>query len=501
MAVEKAISYDQARKKINKAAPKGHQLAFITPAEAKMLKDKGGSGEMTEAGVKSYKGHTGGHSGKGGQGSSAGSGGGGPGKGTTAGKGGLGSGKKGGKKSAKGAGLKSSKKTSKKSFSDKLKESYKKNEKQQKEVQKNLNEAKKEREAYNKKTGFMTSQGFLKDKYGNLVRSKTQVERVADQKAREKALRDLFASQIQAQEAKQVTPTFSGLQGILDRTRKKLGVGPVSVDKLNELKNINRALGDFDYTGMSIGNQLKAQSSDFAKGIPGLAKAAGLIANPALAIATGGQGVLGLLNNAGTALGLGPKTSTAQPKGFLKGLFEGLQIGEAPALENQKGGQGQDPMAPIIPLPVDDPLKKGPITLPFEGSEEPVLKDEPLGLDRLKELFPIRMAAQDGGVAEKPTSFQDVITPKGKAMFNRLMETGMTEQQAMQRLGEMAQSGSHGLGNIALMEYFARQGMGYGGMAPMSGMMMSESPTVVMNVANSGIGGILEKFKQIRSEM
>ena len=93
MAVEKAISYDQARKKINKAAPKGHQLAFITPAEAKMLKDKGGSGEMTEAGVKSYRGHTGGHSGKGGQGSSAGSGGGGPGRGTSAGKGGLGSGK------------------------------------------------------------------------------------------------------------------------------------------------------------------------------------------------------------------------------------------------------------------------------------------------------------------------------------------------------------------------------------------------------------------------
>ena len=52
MAVEKAISYEQARKKINKAAPKGHQLAFITPAEAKMLKDKGGSGEMTEAGIK-----------------------------------------------------------------------------------------------------------------------------------------------------------------------------------------------------------------------------------------------------------------------------------------------------------------------------------------------------------------------------------------------------------------------------------------------------------------
>ena len=37
--------------------------------------------------------------------------------------------------------------------------------------------------------------------------------------------------------------------------------------------------------------------------------------------------------------------------------------------------------------------------------------------------------------------------------------------------------------------------MGHGG------MMMSQSPMVVMNVANSGIGGILDKFKQIRSEI
>ena len=69
MAVDKKISYEQARKKLNKAAPKGHQLAFITPAEAKMLKDKGGSGEMTEAGVKSYRGH---HGGGGGGSSSSG---------------------------------------------------------------------------------------------------------------------------------------------------------------------------------------------------------------------------------------------------------------------------------------------------------------------------------------------------------------------------------------------------------------------------------------------
>ena len=62
---------------------------------------------------------------------------------------------------------------------------------------------------FNEKTAFKTSSGFLKDKYGNIVRSKKQVERFNEQKKREKALRDMFASEIQAQEAKQVTPTFS----------------------------------------------------------------------------------------------------------------------------------------------------------------------------------------------------------------------------------------------------------------------------------------------------
>ena len=59
MTVDKKISYEQARKKLNKAAPKGHQLAFITPEEANLLKSKGASGEMTKAGIRSYRGHHG----------------------------------------------------------------------------------------------------------------------------------------------------------------------------------------------------------------------------------------------------------------------------------------------------------------------------------------------------------------------------------------------------------------------------------------------------------
>jgi len=373
MAVEKAISYDQARKKINKAAPKGHQLAFITPAEAKMLKDKGGSGEMTEAGVKSYRGHTGGHSGKGGQGSSAGSGGGGPGRGTSAGKGGLGSGKgrgpqgrsrRGTTTTSKAVSKAVSKAKKSKSFSDKLKEARKKNEKALKDV------AKKQAD-FNKRTGFQTKSGFLKDKFGNIVRSKVQVDKVRAEQKREKALRDMFASQIQAQEAKQVNPTFSGLQGFLDKTRNRLGTGEFSVEKANQLKDINRALGDFDYAGMSIGNQLRAQAGDLAAGIPGLAKIGGAIAGGPLGIAgliaSGGKGIAGLIAD---KLGIGrtedEKTDIATGKfesgqaqpGLFQGIASTLGIG-APAVGGGRpiGGDGRGKAMPAIP--------GGPQTLPF----------------------------------------------------------------------------------------------------------------------------------------
>ena len=46
-----------------------------------------------------------------------------------------------------------------------------------------------------------------------------------------------------------------------------------------------------------------------------------------------------------------------------------------------------------------------------------------------------------------------------------------------------------------------RVGMMHGGMMPSNGMAMSESPTVVMSVAKSGIGSILDKYKQIRAEL
>ena len=50
---------------LNKDAPEGERLAYINSQEEKMLKDAGGSGELTEAGIPSYRGHHGGGGGSG----------------------------------------------------------------------------------------------------------------------------------------------------------------------------------------------------------------------------------------------------------------------------------------------------------------------------------------------------------------------------------------------------------------------------------------------------
>ena len=60
----------QMAEALNKDAPEGERLAYINPQEEKMLRDAGGSGELTEAGIPSYRGH---HGGGGGGSSSSGS--------------------------------------------------------------------------------------------------------------------------------------------------------------------------------------------------------------------------------------------------------------------------------------------------------------------------------------------------------------------------------------------------------------------------------------------
>jgi hypothetical protein len=100
--------------------------------------------------------------------------------------------------------------------------------------------------------------------------------------------------------------------------------------------------------------------------------------------------------------------------------------------------------------------------------------------------------------SEIPTPF-NIARRLGAGILGQFApKTQVAEAQAIQA----QQPDVYGLDALASrFNQGGRVQMGHGGMMPMSGMMMSPSPTVIMNVANSGIGGILDKFKQIRSEI
>ena len=313
---------------------------------------------------------------------------------------------------------------------------------------------------FNERTAFKTKSGdFLRDSKGNIVRSKTQVDRFKEDKRKQDIARKLGIDTTLGATAanpnlrsQEMTPGQFRLSGRLADFQKSLGKGEQTRENLNRLAALNRQLGVSPYTGMGILNQLRTQSADFMKEAPALAKIAGFAVNPALALATGGQGILGLGKRIGQAFGFGaePEQMAANPnlraqptnlRGQFADAFRSLRIGEDTDNVDPRGGRGgrQDERAIPLIREMAPPMQPTPIPLQVPAPTATALATGPgLGLDRLQEIYQLpRMMAQDGG----------------------------------------------------------RVHMGHGG------MMMSESPTVIMNVANSGIGGILDKFKQIRSEI
>jgi len=118
------------------------------------------------------------------------------------------------------------------------------------------------------------------------------------------------------------------------------------------------------------------------------------------------------------------------------------------------------------------------------------------------------------------------LSSKGSAVLNRLMEMGMTQEEAMQRISEMAQSGSYDLGNIALMdraidpEMTREQQLDMMSPMPRANNIENFDPSSAIklmdreskmdggmmiighnDVANSGIADILEKYRAIRSNL
>ena len=169
---------------------------------------------------------------------------------------------------------------------------------------------------------------------------------------------------------------------LLDKAKRN----QISTSELSRLADMNRAIGLNPTTGMGLVESMRFNTKDVNLG--DIAKLAGFVANPGLAIATGGKGILGLLGNlkegVGTALGFGESpqqmvsnpnlregTMATQKPGFLSGIASALRLGEGPGFtEERGGGRGREPLLPITPpvppttgglfgkIPAGIPIKK-----------------------------------------------------------------------------------------------------------------------------------------------
>ena len=176
-------------------------------------------------------------------------------------------------------------------------------------------------------------------------------------------------------------------QTLLDRAKQNqiTGVG------LDRLGGLNRMFGANPTTGMGLGESLRFQGRGLAQDLPGLAKAAGFVANPLASIAsglvTGGKGIASLAGDVlgglktkgqnvlaelrdedivgytdqGTPVRVGQSiTETDRPS-----LFERFRIGEgAPFVEDRGRGGEQRGLAAL-----QQPMRTGPslMTQPIQN--------------------------------------------------------------------------------------------------------------------------------------
>jgi hypothetical protein len=122
---------------------------------------------------------------------------------------------------------------------------------------------------FDDRTAFKTSDGdFLRDSEGNIVRSKTQVDKFKEDQRRLKVARDIGLPTKTGPGGSQVmTPTDFARSNVLKNIRNQLGRGPQTPENLQRLMEINRQLGDFAYTGMGPINQFKTQGADVLAGL------------------------------------------------------------------------------------------------------------------------------------------------------------------------------------------------------------------------------------------
>ena len=221
---------------------------------------------------------------------------------------------------------------------------------------------------------------FLRDSQGNIVSySGGAAKARADA---EKALRDSIAQNIQAQEAKQVTPTQAGITSVMDRMKQdrqnlldRAKKNRITNQQLNQLGKLNRDLGFNRTTGMGAIESFRDQFTkpEFKQGIGTLIKnyqkispmgiLMNKILNPQFEEQTGIQGLPEFEGMQRTNQMFGPGVydftqptrmpmnmaeATPEQKGFFKGLLD--RFINPSIMENQiePGLEQQDKKRDII---------------------------------------------------------------------------------------------------------------------------------------------------------
>ena len=247
-------------------------------------------------------------------------------------------------------------------------------------------------------TAVKGGKGFLRStKTGDIV----GYSGGATKKRRDK-LESLIKNNIRAQEAKQVTPTQSRVTAVADKMKQerqnlldRAKQNKITEEGLSKLANLNRAFSRNPTTGMGLGESLRFQGQQLAQDLPGLARAAGFIANPLGSIATGlltgGEGIASLAGNIlgglktrgqnvladlkdedivgytaqGTPIRVGQNITETDGPGFFEGITSALRLGEGdPFVEERGGRQDERGLAALRP-----PMQTGPslMTQPIQN--------------------------------------------------------------------------------------------------------------------------------------
>jgi len=305
---------------------------------------------------------------------------------------------------------------------------------------------------------------------------------------------------IQAGEAKQVSPEWSsirskvaGMETARENLLNKAKQNNISNEELNQLSQMNRDIGLNETTGMGIMESLKYQGTrpEMARDLEKTKAMLGKIPTPMNILRKLGTGLLTDFGNIKDAVTGAPK-SQRQPGLFASGqdsrglfggigqgignFFGGLEIGPSGAADERRGGDrralnregiygGIDPLSSSAVARDADPVLSTPVA-------EDVVNPTTGAID-----YSNVMASSP--ILSTPAAASTAITPiaaQGTPYRLRDYYAGVLGQDP-----SIYQTAANG-GRIGKMN---------GGM-----MIMGDN-----GVVNNGIGGILSKYKEIRSEL